>query len=643
MSSAISFAPSGRHPVASTNDEDPRPSSTSVVATLRHSPRLLLRKSASALKEPPQSPDIFARGAGPSLRASTRLQTRNTSARLMNTRPKRSSRQLQQPQQEQQGEQRHASNNNNGQPSQYTNNMTSNLTATTPLTTQALSTATTSAVSPESFRQDANDVVMESTIQTRSLRSLSASGGMTLTESTTTTITSSYTLSSPSSRILAASGHQPTSIATEETNGSVADGGERRSRVATRSTSHTRESTRSRSSRTRARARAMPLKTLKGPGVQMDEEEKSDEDDDDEDDAQNRYHLRSPAHHRRPRPLLKRPSPELASNAASDISRLTLTPRLTRLGARHESGHDFDDDLEQDQELLAVTSGGSGGAGRSRLARNLEMEKNKVDHQDGRRSRSSTSSTSSNQENKPVSTTIYTSSGTHVAPKKTTKKSVGLHKVPSLPSSCRRLRGRTTKIAKMGIDKGLGSVEDEDDIEDDGEDEDEDEDEEEFESYPRSDQDEEMTDIQQMPSGLSLRQQPTEDISGWTTKEGFIASKPEASLAAAGGTMGFHAKRKVGDEDMEDPTASISLDEGQVVSTKLARIDETADNDKNGYMKTFYNILKSPRDEGTTEKQKRNSSLHGSKANKPSIAFAAEEEQRKCCTHFLVCFLVFES
>ncbi|KAG0046262.1 hypothetical protein BGZ90_008228 [Linnemannia elongata] len=102
MSTAISFSATSS-PAHSQmhDDDDPRPSSTSVVATLRHSPRLLLRKSASALKEPAQSPDIFARGPGPSLRPSTRLQTRNTSARMLNARSKKTTRQQQQQQQHQ--------------------------------------------------------------------------------------------------------------------------------------------------------------------------------------------------------------------------------------------------------------------------------------------------------------------------------------------------------------------------------------------------------------------------------------------------------------------------------------------------------------------------------------------------------------
>ncbi|KAG0051233.1 hypothetical protein BGZ83_003984 [Gryganskiella cystojenkinii] len=582
MSTVMSYASPERQP-QSQLDDDPRPSSTSVVATLRHSPRLLLRKSASALKEPPQSPDIFARGAGPSLRASTRLQTRNTSARLMNARSKKSTRQLQQQQQQQQQQVQHDTQSNSAarQSSQYTTvSMTSN--------TNSLSVTITSTshTTPEDHRES-NDVVMENAAQTRSLRSLSASG---IAYQPPSSLASSPT--SPASDL------RSTSIATEETNGSSSTSvnGERRSRIATRSASHTRESTRSRSSRTRARTRAVPVKPLKGLRAGLEEEEQKSDEDDDDDDTTNRYHLRSPSHpHRRPRSIQKRPSPELSSTAVSDISRLTLAPRLTRLGARHESGHDFDDEPEQEQELAMAHRS------RPQHPTHMETDKSSKQDQDGRRSRSSTGSTSSNQENKPVSTAMYTSSGTHVAPKKTKKKSVDLHKVPSLPSSRRRLRARTTKIAKMGIDKRLrGGVEDDDDIEDDGEDEDEDEDEEEYDSYPRSDQDDEMTDVQQLPSGLSLRLPVADDTTGWNQSDGFIASKPEAPLstvAGGGGAFGYHAKRKVGDEDMEDLTASISLDEGQVVSTKLARIDETADSDKNGYMKTFYSMIKSPRDE----------------------------------------------
>ncbi|KAG0329543.1 hypothetical protein BGZ99_001545 [Dissophora globulifera] len=342
---------------------------------------------------------------------------------------------------------------------------------------------------------------------------------------------------------------------------------------------------------TRARTRAIPSKSaLKIPG---DDEEKSDEDDDDEDEARVRYHLRSPTHHRRPRSLQKRGIVDSIVDGPS-ISGLTLTPRLTRLGARHESGNAFDDEPDQEQHQ-----------------RNRHLEKADQNHSQGRRSRSTTSSSSqeSRAAKSKTASTTYSSPGAQAAPRKVKKKSVGHHKVPSLPASRRRLRARTTKVAKMGID-GEGGAGDEDDEDDEEDEEDEEEEEEEdedadFESYSRNHRNAEMMEVEPPSSGLTLRQQLGEDgntLGNLTTFHGFIASKPEASLAAPSsvvtgylnGQAVHHAKRKVEDEDMED-APELSVDEGQVVSTKLARIDETSDGDKNTYLKTFYNILKSPR------------------------------------------------
>ncbi|KAG0095580.1 hypothetical protein BGZ93_005690 [Podila epicladia] len=96
-----------------------------------------------------------------------------------------------------------------------------------------------------------------------------------------------------------------------------------------------------------------------------------------------------------------------------------------------------------------------------------------------------------------------------------------------------------------------------------------------------------------------------DEINGTNTPDtdGFIASKPEVSITSsalnsslnANTIYQLHAKRKVEDEDMEDQVATMSVDEGQVVSTKLARIDETSDSADKAYLKTFYSILKSPR------------------------------------------------
>ncbi|KAF9273911.1 hypothetical protein BGZ68_001097 [Mortierella alpina] len=309
---------------------------------------------------------------------------------------------------------------------------------------------------------------------------------------------------------------------------------ERRSRIATRSTSQTRDPTRPRTGRTRARARAIPAKTLQVPGVDA---EKSDEDDDDEEDeVRIRYHLRSPAHRRRHRSQAKTAAPDVlsASTAVDTASALShpMTPRLTRLGAQHDG-----------------------------------------------------------------------------APAKMKKKSLDNHTVPSLPTSRRRLRARTTKVAKMGIDGEGGLGEEEEDEEEEEEEEEEEDDDAEYDSYPRSDPDEEMLDAgEQTSTGLEARQQVMEDVSALvSTLDGFIASKPEASLTSftvgLSGTVGnltnvqgsiHHAKRKVEDEDMED-APSVSMDEGQVVSTKLARIDEASDGDRTAYLKTFYSILKNPR------------------------------------------------
>ncbi|KAF9201014.1 hypothetical protein BGZ49_008764 [Haplosporangium sp. Z 27] len=557
MSSSISISSTSteHHRVTLHEDVDPRPSSTSVVATLRHSPRLLLRKKASALKEPAQSPDIFARG--PALRASTRLQTRNTSARLLNAQAKKTSRQQQQQE-------------TDSQLTQYTNH-TSN-TKLTNTTTSSTSSTMTAMTTQLGIRSGSTDISLDSPVQTRSSRSSSTT--------VSTSITTSES-SAPSSRILAATGQSPTSIVTEDPNTLETTGAERKSRIATRSLSQTRTSTRSRTSRTRAHARTIPIKTLTITG---ENQEKSDEDDEDDDEVRFRYHLRSPTHHRRRRSLQKPATPEGTAESQS-ISNLSLTPRLTRLGARHESGHDFEDEQDQEQPQ-----------------RNRHLEKVEKIQTHGRRSRSTTSTSSQDShatKNKTVAAT-YSSPGAQAAPRKVKKKSVGQHKVPSLPASRRRLRARTTKVAKMGIDgeSVVGDEEEDDEEDEDDEEEEEEEEEIDYDTYRGGNPDEEMMDIETPSSGPQPHQQSNGDIGSQGTQDilnGFIASKPEASILTVGATISnYTAKRKVEDEDMED-APEISMDEGQVVSTKLARIDDVSDGDKSAYLKTFYSILKSPR------------------------------------------------
>lgn len=317
----------------------------------------------------------------------------------------------------------------------------------------------------------------------------------------------------------------------------------------------------------------IPSKTTPG-----DDEDKSDEDDEDGEGLKN-YLLRN-RHHRRPRSAQKPAEPDNAS-----LSNLTLTPRLTRLGARHESGHDLEDD---------------GDSHRNRHLRHVEDEKSE-ERNPHRRSRSATSSSSQDSHAKAKSSST---SGVPSAPRKP-KKTIDAHKVPSLPTR-RRLRARTTKVAKMGIDGGGDEDEDEDE-EDEEEDEDEDE-EADYDNYVRSDVDEEMMDVDQPTSQNMKQHRRVDEISGTNTPDtdGFIASKPEASItnSALNNSMNantiyqLHAKRKVEDEDMEDQVATMSVDEGQVVSTKLARIDETSDSADKAYLKTFYSILKSPRGDG---------------------------------------------
>ncbi|KAF9965967.1 hypothetical protein BGZ70_003689 [Mortierella alpina] len=631
--SAISFAsPSAQMHRQALHDEDddPRPSSTSVVATLRHSPRLLLRKKASALKEPAQSPDIFARGPGPALRASTRMQTRNASARMHNARSKKSSRQQQQqPDPDQAGSQLSQytiSTNSNHKAAGSTTTSTTTTTMTTTMTTTTTTTTTTStATSTDSSpRLDATDMMLGGPVQTRASRASSSTISSTASNSSSTGSNCSATITAkdpsvgslspmspaPSSRILAASSHSPTSIATEDSCGLPTAMGERRSRIATRSTSQTRDPTRPRTGRTRARARAIPAKTLQVPGVDA---EKSDEDDDEEEDeVRIRYHLRSPAHRRRHRSLAKTAACEIpsASPAVDTASALPhpMTPRLTRLGARHESGHDIGDEPDQEH--------GHHGAQHLKKAddhRRHQRQQPREDQQQGRRSPSATSS-SSHDGPAVKSKNLAAAAATHSSPEhdgtptKIKKKSLDNHVVPSLPTSRRRLRARTTKVAKMGID-GEGGLGEEEDEEEEEEEEEEEDDDAEYDIYPRSDPDEEMLEAGEPTStGLEARQQVMEDVSALaSTLDGFIASKPEASLTSF--TVGLtstvsaltsmqgsthHAKRKVEDEDMED-APSVSMDEGQVVSTKLARIDEASDGDRTAYLKTFYSILKNPR------------------------------------------------
>lgn len=247
-------------------------------------------------------------------------------------------------------------------------------------------------------------------------------------------------------------------------------------------------------------------------------------------------------------------------------------------------------------------------AHRNRHLRHVEDEKPRErSSSHGRRSRSATSSSSQDSHAKAKNNST---SGVPSEPRKPKKKTaIDAHKVPSLPTR-RRLRARTTKVAKMGIDEG-GDDDEEEDEEDEEEDEDEDE-EVDYDNYARSDVDEEMMDVDQPTSQNMKQHRRVDEISGSNTPDtldGFIASKPETSItnistSALNNSMNanplyqLHAKRKVEDEDMEDQVATMSMDEGQVVSTKLARIDETSDSADKAYLKTFYSILKSPRGDG---------------------------------------------
>ncbi|KAK3828595.1 MAG: hypothetical protein J3Q66DRAFT_383294 [Benniella sp.] len=528
-------SPAHRQTTMHDEDEDPRLSSTSVVATLRHSPRLLLRKKASALKEPAQSPDIFARDQTDDSHLSRYTSSGNRASGIVTT-------------------------------------------TSTTTTTTTTATTTTAMTIASHMGQSSTDMVLDNHVQTRSSRSSSSA--------TATTITMAELSSLPTPKTLGVVGQCRTSMVSEESSRLVTMGTDRRSRISTRSLSQTRETTRTRSNRPRARSRTIPTK-VKVPG---DDEEKSDADDDDEEEeGRFRYHLRSPAYHRRLRSIQKSPASDTTMETPA-ISGLTLTPRLTRLGARHESGHDFEYEPETEQPHPPNR-------------RPEKTEKSLSLH--GRRSRSTTSSSSQDSPAVKGMTTeaTYSSPGAQAAPRKTTKKSSNHHHtVPSLPSGRRRLSARTTKTAKMGIDSE-GGIGDEDDEEDDEEeDEDEDEDEDVDSDYRKKDRNETMMEVESPSSGLS-RQAGIEDtnaLNSCGTLNGFIASKPEASLVTAGGvpsTFGIqavhHAKRKVEDEDMEDVPA-ISTDEGQLVSTKLARIDDTSDGDKQPYLNTF-DILKTPR------------------------------------------------
>lgn len=334
-----------------------------------------------------------------------------------------------------------------------------------------------------------------------------------------------------------------------------------------------------------------------------EDDEKSDEDDDDEDDARMRYHLRPPSHHRRHRSSQK----SMPQETTTETVPTPHTPRLTRLGARHESGHDLEEDVEQEQ---------------LHPNRHLEKSAGELNQLHGRRSRSATSSSSQDSQvaKSKVQTGTYSPSGSHVTPRKIKKKTPDHHEVPSLPPSRRRLRARTTKVAKMGIDEGKGACDDDEEDEEEEEEEEEEDEEEvvDYDAYTRNDPDEEMQDVGKPSPKLQARQATSEDASAFhDSADGFIASKPEVPMTVGGLNYYLsqqtihHAKRKVEDEDMED-APSLSTDEGQVVSTKLARIDETSDGDRNAYLKTFYNILKSPRgddDEGILSSESEDADL----------------------------------
>ncbi|KAG0238077.1 hypothetical protein BGW42_007631 [Actinomortierella wolfii] len=202
-------------------------------------------------------------------------------------------------------------------------------------------------------------------------------------------------------------------------------------------------------------------------------------------------------------------------------------------------------------------------------------------------------------------------------------------KVPNLPLGRRRLRARSTKVARMGIDDN-GEVDDDEDEDEDGEAGDDDDEQEadgeeedvEYDQYPKGDQDEECRFKQGLSSSKgSLQQQQQQEQEQQHSQQqnqqcvlstspsaqdtlalldGFIASKPETPgthvVTNSAAQNLTHFKRKVEeDEEMED--APISADEGQLVSTKLARIDDSDGQERSAYMRSLYNILKSPRDD----------------------------------------------
>ncbi|KAF9934128.1 hypothetical protein FBU30_003409 [Linnemannia zychae] len=444
-----------------------------------------------------------------------------------------------------------------------------------------------------SGRQDSSDMSMDdSPVQTRSSRALSSA----VNGHSTTIIITEPSTSMVTSRIVAASGQRPTSISTEDMAGPSTTGAERRSRATTRSSSRTRDAVPSRTSRPRTRTRALAAKAIKVPG---EDDEKSDEDDDDEDDSRMRYHLRPPSRHRRHRSSQK----SVPQESNSEITSTPHTPRLTRLGARHESGHDLEEDIDQEH-----------------LHPNRRLEKTTGEHNltQGRRSRSTTSSSSQDSQfvKNKGQTEVCSSAETHILPRKLKKKTSDHHEVPSLPSGRQRLRARTTKVAKMGIDEDIGAGDDDDD-EVEEEEEEEEEEAVDYDSYTRNGPDEEMQDIDKPLTGLQSRLVASDDLTAFQdSTDGFIASKPVvfSNLGGLNHSIqqgALHAKRKVEDEDMED-APSLSMDDGQVVSTKLARIDETSDNDRNAYLKTFYNILKSPRgddDEGILSSESEDADL----------------------------------
>ncbi|KAF9974704.1 hypothetical protein BGZ73_001823 [Actinomortierella ambigua] len=601
-------------------EEDPRPSSTSVVATLRHSPRLLLRKktSSNSAKEP-QSPDIFARGPGPALRPSTRLQTRIS---RMSARAKK----------------------------------TPSITLTTSVEVTSASAATESGLS-----NSATISVAASSVQYGPPNQSSASSTASSTSSPSPSYVSdamdvfqpSITATSTTGRLTRSTLHQlqhglhrlPNPSNTSE--GYSPELHERPSRVATRNTSQSRERESSGRPGTRSRARSRLTSSNKPhspmssaseagsgrgsrkdtvqallhisrerPGSADNKEAVDDEDadDDDDDHFSSQRVLRASARTRR-RAYKSSTTEGGVDREARTVPEAGTRLRLTRSRhSRHygQAGHlreQTKQDYNDEHIRLSKVKQSCAGAVRSvgAIADNGQSVGALAEQQKNRRAQDTD------------------------------------RQVPNLHPATRSVRARSTKVARMGIDDYGEEEEEEDDDEvaadeddeqeADGEDEDAD-----YDQCPKSDPDEEgllsrqgqfkqrisqpkrSSQQQQLPYPPStppqppstpsqqLQQQSQQNVFAnlpcaqdtQATLDGFITSKPESPAAHVAVNPAnqnlSHYKRKVEeDEEMED--APISADEGQLVSTKLARIDESDGQERSAYMRSLCSILKSPREE----------------------------------------------